>query len=155
MKGKRVRYLAGAAGLGLVPAATGLAVPTAAQASTGCVGHTAFTLPQLTPVRGHGWFTKEANGKICIGTVVVSVYTSSTGTDWPIYGVSNAGGTRIKTGNKKITATKGTWVHASFGVHSSFSSYIYVRGWSNYESHGVPYTYCHWHSGNLFSCNAA
>jgi hypothetical protein len=150
MAKKRVRYLAAAAALG--PAAVGvLATPTAAHASTGCTGHTPFTLPTDNInghplVRGHGWYTQEPNNKLCIGTVVVSVYTSQTGIDVPELTI--AGGITVNRHSSR-SGTAGHWVNATFGVHDSGHYRVVVSGWSKYFTHTG--TQCIFNSGSL-SC---
>jgi|SRR5450755_2397248 hypothetical protein len=130
---KRVRYLAGAAGL--APAALGLAVPSAANAATtgtavgtgktvslqaaaGCTGHTEFYLAQAGPVRGHGWYT-DNGGNVCIGTVVVSVYTSQAGNDGPALFVEGANRSSYFSATQ-VAGVVGKWEHHSFGVHRLF-----------------------------------
>lgn len=159
MKKKAVRYLAGAAAL--APAAMGLEMlaPAAAHAATtGCVGHNEFyfkkvfanpgpLFSQSVGVKGHGWYTWEPNGKICIGTVYVSTYTSTTGKDWPELGAFG------HIYSKKVSGTSGNWVHAAFGVHKSQSQGVTLNAWSGY--YGSIGTTCTWGlpTGTAPTCN--
>jgi hypothetical protein len=114
---KRVRYLVGAATLVPGAAGLGLAAPGMAQAA-GCTGHVEFTLPTNSGVRGHGWYTKNGNN-VCIGTVVVSVYTSKTGDDYPQLAVYWSSGATWGPRTASVYQTKGHWGAHSFGVHES------------------------------------
>jgi hypothetical protein len=95
---KRVRYLAGVAGL--APMAIGMALPATGHAAaatthspargksvsmahvrsplrpaTGCTGNTAFNVPQSGDVKAHGWYADNYfDTYVCIGTVKESVY---------------------------------------------------------------------------------
>jgi hypothetical protein len=147
VKKKRVRYLVGAAGL--APAALGVAYPATAQASTGCTGHVEFYLPEQVSihskalVKGHGWYTSETNGKVCIGTVVVSVYTTVAGYDWPKVIFSDTSGHIYYSNGYKVKESKvGTWVHRSFGIHSSRYPWVNVEGRSGYVY--SRWTECGW-----------
>jgi hypothetical protein len=147
MAKKRVRYLLAAAGL--APAAVGVAMtPTAAHAAPGCTGHTEFDLPEVAHlVRGYGWYTRSGGGKLCIGTVVVSVYTSITGNDVPTVAVS--GGISYHN-HHTVAGNAGQWKHASFGVHSNGGYPVRVTATSKYfPSIG---TMCAWGPVSL-SCN--
>jgi hypothetical protein len=130
---------------GLTPAALAVAYPATAQAA-GCVGHTEFNLPTYygthpyALLAAHGWYTKEANGKTCIGTVVVSVYTSVTGNDWDIANISWASRHNhpvVK--SKYVYAFKGNYGVASFGFHSSGKS-PFVAALSGYTNWAIGKT---------------
>jgi len=149
MKKKRVRYLA-AATAGLMPAATGLVFPIAAQAA-GCTGHVSFSIREVKAgndrVKGHGWFTREANGKICLGTVVVSTYTSTTGYDWPALSIASSVGRRgpftLYYSARQVYAKAGTWGHYSFPAHVSGKISVCLYAWSKYYSpNGVSARSC-------------
>ncbi len=127
MARKRVRYLA-AATAGLAPAALAVAYPATAQAAS-CTGHTEFYLPNVynghpwASLLAHGWYTNEAGGKTCIGTVVVSVYTSVTGDDWDQANISWASRHNNPVWKSKhVTAFAGNYGVANLGFHSSGKS---------------------------------
>ena len=139
---KKVRYLAGAAGL--VPAALGLAaLPAAAHAATStsstastgksvslhhvraatqdtsCDGKTYETIPASGgTVRGHFWNTLGSS--VCVGTIVMSMYFSHTHCKNAHAFVTSNGFETEWSRTYQVCGTKGEWAHTSFGVHQWF-----------------------------------
>ena len=137
---KKVRYLAGAAGL--VPAAVAAVIPAAAHAATPppaggqkvvALHHAApdarchttksfrFSTRDNNRLRGHGWYRPETGG-FCIGTIVISMkYNKSLSKGAYVFidpGDPFAS-ERVHTG--RHWEPKGTWLRWSFGINRVFT----------------------------------
>jgi hypothetical protein len=150
---KKVRYLAGAAGL--APAVVGLALPTATYAAAapsatgqaktvslyhtgavpaaGCTGSTEFYVPKSGHVEGHGWYA-TGGGSVCIGTVVGKMYFTKS--SFCKYVHLNINGTNM--GSRKEctgSGSKSVWESSgTFAVHKWFHGHAKVCLWSTYQT---------------------
>jgi hypothetical protein len=143
--GKRVRYLAGAAGV--LPMA--LAAPAAHAATAGLANagvktvttgktvslHPAVGAIPLTPncttskeghfpatnshIRGRFWY-REHSGKVCIGTAEISLFYTKNITKWAKYIFSSAG-FGAKSGKRSKAGTTGHWTEFTWSVNKTLT----------------------------------
>jgi hypothetical protein len=149
---KRVRYLAGAAGLapaafGMVtmPAAVGAVTPQAgtghgktvsvghARVNTGCTGGTVHYLASHpdTNLYGHFWYTQHGS-KTCIGTLVLSVIYNKTICKTAGASERSPGGSGWTQSTGNYCGNKNTTYMWSFGVHKSIKGPVSVCVGSTY-----------------------
>jgi hypothetical protein len=152
---KRMRYLAGAAGI--APVALGLGIPTAAAAAaTTGPARLAPLVPgsQVTPdfgqcntsyyktwarhgnLRGHFWWAESHNpvpvSGYCVGTAVLSVYFNKTTSKSVTVHFSGAPGTTYKK-TYDVQGTAGHWTQVDFGVGDWEWGRPHIAGYSQYS----------------------
>ncbi len=141
---KRVRYLAGIAGLvpaaiATAPAAQAASARPAAVGHTGitaapdtCYGNTYFTMPATGRVRGSGYYTDDdVNYRVCVGTVTVSLYFNKTFCKKAYFGISGIDNLPIE--SRTVCGHAGKWSPTYFAVDRWFTSSASVHAFSQYQ----------------------
>jgi hypothetical protein len=109
-----------------------------------CTGTTGFNIPKSSPnpnIKGHGWYTEEANNTECIGTVKVSMYYTKNVCKWARLLVGSGAGQYVgSTGS--YCGHKSYWYIWSFGVHKIYPNGTYVCARSRYQHSFYNFSNC-------------
>jgi hypothetical protein len=136
----------GAAARGAAAAASSIPVSSAGAGtvspdSAGCAGHTPFTVPVNSTVKGHGWYTDPfIGGTTCIGTVVVSLYFKNDNCKQAFLKITDPPDGQKFTAQHQVCGQAGHWADHAFPVHSSFGEETVRVSLHSTYGHNTTYT---------------